>query len=137
LPEASPAGRLFGLLRLQSPSLIAFGCGYGGLFFLILLRREFVGDVVLVDVAHAPATYLVDPKVVAPLADWHGRTALFAYYSYAQMLTIGYAAVTPLRAPATTLSLLSALFGPFYTAVIVSQVIGMMHTQRKKTQFKE
>ena len=82
----------------------------------------------------APATYLFDPKVVPPLADWHGRTALFAYYSYAQMLTIGYAAVTPLRAPATTLSLLAALFGLFYTAVIVSQLVGMAQTNRKEAQ---
>lgn len=80
----------------------------------------------------APSTYLFDPKVVPPLAEWHGRTALFAYYSYAQMLTIGYAAVTPLRAPATTLSLLAALFGLFYTAVIVSQLVGMVQTKRKE-----
>lgn len=85
----------------------------------------------------APATYLIDPRVVTPLADWHGRIALFAYYSYAQMLTIGYAAVTPLKAPATTLSLLAALFGLFYTAVIVSQVVGLVQTKRKDAQGKK
>ena len=82
----------------------------------------------------APATYLFDPKVLPPLAHWHGRTALFAYYSYSQMLTIGYAAVTPLKAPATTLSLVAALFGLFYTAVIVSQLVGMAQTMRKEPQ---
>ena len=82
----------------------------------------------------APSTYLFDPKVVSPLADWHGRTALFAYYSYTQMLTIGYAAVMPLKAPATTLSLLAALFGLFYTAIIVSQLVGMAQTQRKDAE---
>jgi hypothetical protein len=82
----------------------------------------------------APATYLFDPKVVPPLADWHGRTALFAYYSYSQMLTIGYAAVMPLKAPATTLSLVAALFGLFYTAVIVSQLVGMAQSTRKEAQ---
>jgi hypothetical protein len=85
----------------------------------------------------APATYLFDPKVVPPLGDWHGRTAVFAYYSYAQMLTIGYAAVTPLRAPATTLSLLAALFGLFYTAVIVSQLVGMAQTKSKEARGEE
>jgi Ion channel len=85
----------------------------------------------------APSTYLFDPKVVSPLADWHGRIALFAYYSYTQMLTIGYASVTPLEAPATTLSLLAALFGLFYTAVIVSQLVGMAQTQRKEAQDKK
>jgi hypothetical protein len=81
-----------------------------------------------------PAAYLFDPKVMQALADWHGRTALFAYYSYTQMLTIGYAAVTPLEAPATTLSLLSALFGLFYTAVIVSQLVGMAQARRQEAQ---
>ena len=84
-----------------------------------------------------PAAYLFDSKVMPPLADWHGRTALFAYYSYAQMLTIGYAAVTPLKAPATTLSLLAAFFGLFYTAVIVSQLVGMVQTTRKGVQGEE
>ena len=50
------------------------------------------------------------------------------------MLTIGYAAVTPLKAPATTLSLLAAFFGLFYTAVIVSQLVGMVQTKRKEAQ---
>ena len=61
----------------------------------------------------------------ALLADWHGRQALFSYYSFAQMLTIGYSDVTPVRAPATTFSLLGALFGLFYTAVVVSQFVGL------------
>jgi hypothetical protein len=84
----------------------------------------------------APAAYLFDPKVVTALADFHGRIALFGYYSYAQMLSIGYAAVTPLKAPATTLSLLAALFALFYTAVIVSQLVGLLQTKRKEAPEK-
>jgi hypothetical protein len=79
-----------------------------------------------------PAAYFLDPKVAPQLADWHGQNALFAYYSYMQMLTMGYAAVVPLAAPATTLSLLASLFGLFYTAVIVSQLVGMAHSKRKE-----
>jgi hypothetical protein len=80
----------------------------------------------------APAAFSVDPHVSALLADWHGRAALFSYYSLAQMLTIGYADVTPVRAPATTISLFSALFGVFYTAVVVSQFVGMAQSARDK-----
>jgi hypothetical protein len=78
----------------------------------------------------APASFGFDPKVAGLAADWHGRTALFSYYSFAQMLTIGYADVTPLRAPATTFSLLAALFGVFYTAVVVSQLVAMARPAR-------
>jgi hypothetical protein len=80
-----------------------------------------------------PAAYSVSPDVSALLADWHGRMALFSYYGYAQMLTIGYGDVTPVRAPATTLSLIGSLFGLFYTAVVVSQFVGMVQSGGQKS----
>jgi len=77
-----------------------------------------------------PATYSINPDVAALLADWHGRMALFSYYSIAQMLTVGYADVTPIRAPATTISLFSTLFGVFYTAIVVSQFVGLAQARK-------
>ena len=59
------------------------------------------------------------------LAHAQGRTALFVYYSFSQLLTLGYSDVTPVRAPATTLSLFAALFGLFYTAIVVAQFVGL------------
>jgi hypothetical protein len=41
------------------------------------------------------------------------------------MLAIGYSDITPVRAPATTLSLLSAMFSMFYAAIIVSLFVCM------------
>ena len=78
-----------------------------------------------------PAAYRINPEISALLAEWHGRHALFSYYSFAQMLTIGYADVTPVRAPATTLSLLGTLFGLFYTAVVVSQFVGLAQSGKR------
>ena len=77
-----------------------------------------------------PAAYSINPEVDALLADGEGRLALFLYYAFAQMLTIGYADVTPLRAPATTLSLFAALFGLFYMAVVVSQFVSLAQSGR-------
>lgn len=73
----------------------------------------------------APHAFAFDPGVQDMLAHWHGRLALFCYYSFAQMTTLGYSDITPVRAPATTLSLLVALFGMFYTAIVVSQFVGL------------
>ena len=78
-----------------------------------------------------PGAYGINPKIMALLADWHGRHAVFSYYGFTQMLTIGYADVTPLRTPATTLSLLGALFGLFYTAVVVSQFVGLAQDTKR------
>jgi hypothetical protein len=72
-----------------------------------------------------PTTFGINPDLRTLVADWQGRLALFLYYSLAQMMTIGYSDVTPLRAPATTLSLFAALFGLFYTAVVVAQFVGL------------
>jgi hypothetical protein len=77
-----------------------------------------------------PASFSINPEVAALLADWHGRLALFSYYSIAQMLTVGYADVTPIRAPATTISLFSTLFGVFYTAIVVSQFVGLAQARK-------
>jgi hypothetical protein len=59
------------------------------------------------------------------LGHWHARLVLFCNYSFAQQMTmLGYSGITPVRAPATTLSLLVGLFGMFYTAIVVSQFVG-------------
>jgi hypothetical protein len=81
-----------------------------------------------------PSAYSIDPAVAALLPDWHGRVALFTYYAFAQVLTIGYNDVTPLRAPATTLSLFAALFGVFYTAIVVSQFVGLAQSGTHRTK---
>ena len=80
-----------------------------------------------------PSAYSINPEIASLLPDWHGRVALFTYYAFAQVLTIGYSDVTPIRAPATTLSLFSALFGVFYTAVVVSQFVGLAQSRRRQS----
>jgi len=78
----------------------------------------------------APSSYSFDPAVAALLPEWHGRVALFTYYAFSQVLMLGYSDVTPIRAPATTLSVFAALFGVFYTAVVVSQFVGLAQSGR-------
>ena len=80
-----------------------------------------------------PSAYSINPEVTALLPDWHGRVALFTYYAFAQVLTIGYSDVTPIRAPATTLSLFAALFGVFYTAVVISQFVGLAQGGKRQS----
>jgi len=80
-----------------------------------------------------PSAYSINPELALLLPDWHGRLALFTYYAFAQVMTIGYSDVTPVRAPATTLSLFSALFGVFYTAVVVSQFVGLAQKSKRET----
>jgi hypothetical protein len=80
-----------------------------------------------------PSAYSINPDLGMLLPDWHGRLALFTYYAFTQVMTIGYSDVTPVRAPATTLSLFAALFGVFYTAVVVSQFVGLAQKPKRET----
>jgi ion channel len=80
-----------------------------------------------------PSAYSINPELAAFLPDWQGRLALFTYYAFSQVMTIGYSDVTPVRAPATTLSLFAALFGVFYTAVVVSQFVGLAQNPKRET----
>lgn len=78
----------------------------------------------------APSAYAINAQIAFSPDDLQSSVALFSYYSIAQMLTLGYSDVTPVRAPATTLSLFATLFGVFYTAVVVAQVVGLAQSGR-------
>lgn len=80
-----------------------------------------------------PSAYSINPVLAGLLHGWHDRMALFTYYAFAQVLTIGYSDVTPVHAPATTLSLFAALFGVFYTAVVIAQFVGLVQRPRRET----
>ena len=114
---------LFGKRKPGAQNIVGAICGY-------LIAGSFFGAVNIIAYVLAPGSYGLDPNVAGLAADWHGRIALFAYYSYTQLVTIGYADVTPLRAPATTLSLFAAIFGVFYTAVVVSQLLTVAQAGR-------
>jgi len=99
-------------------------CGY-------LIAGNAWGHINAVAYLLVPSAYSINPELAGFLSDWHGRTALFTYYAFAQVMTIGYSDVTPVHAPATTLSLFAALFGVFYTAVVVSQFVGLAQKRNR------
>jgi len=105
-------------------------CGY-------IIAGDAWGRINAITYLLVPSAYSINPEVSTLLPDWHGRVALFTYYAFAQVLTIGYADVTPIRAPATTLSLFAALFGVFYTAVVVSVFVGLAQNGKHQSVDEE
>ena len=77
--------------------------------------------------------FSVNPAIQGALADWHGRRALFTYFSFTTISSLGYADVTPTRAPATTMALVEVVFGQFYLAVVVAQIVSMRIAQAVKS----
>jgi len=57
-------------------------------------------------------------------AQWHERESLFLYFSLATITTIGYGDVTPVSPLARTAAMFQGVFGQFYIAVVVAQLVG-------------
>jgi len=70
-----------------------------------------------------PGSFSVSPGFGAQLDTWHGRIAVMHYVSLGSLTSIGSGAVLPVRPPATVLTTLEAVFGQFYIAVVVAQLV--------------
>jgi hypothetical protein len=76
-----------------------------------------------------PGSFSMSSELDKRFSGWHGRDALFYYFSLATLTTMGYGDVTPVRAPATMLVILEAIFAQFYLAVVVAQIVGLRLAQ--------
>src|SRR5262252_8575304 len=91
-------------------------CGYllaaGAWSNLFMLIEMFV-----------PGSFSVGPGFGAGGDTWHGRIAVLNYVSLGSLTSIGSGAVVPVRPPVTILTTFEAVFGQFYIAVVVAQLV--------------
>jgi len=71
-----------------------------------------------------PDAFALSSVFSAQASDWPGRTSAFNYFSIVTLTTMGYGDITPVRAPATGFAMLEAVFGQFYIAIVVAQLVG-------------
>ncbi len=76
-----------------------------------------------------PDAFSIAPSIAGQLDDVHLRNALFNYFSLTTLMTIGFGDVTPVGPPAYSLVWLEVLFGQFYMAVVVAQLVGLKLAQ--------
>src|SRR5262245_56923404 len=76
-----------------------------------------------------PGSFSVGPSFGAGGDTWHGRVAVLHYVSLGSLTGLGSGAVVPIRPPATMLTTLEAVFGQFYIAVVVAQLVGARLSQ--------
>jgi hypothetical protein len=65
----------------------------------------------------------------AALDTWDGRIAVLSYVSLGSLTSVGSDAVVPVGPAATMLTTLEAVFGQFYIAVVVAQLVGARLSQ--------
>jgi len=73
----------------------------------------------------SPGSFSVGTSMVGQLATPQDRAGVFTYFSLATLTTIGYGDIAPVRGPATAFATLEAVFGQFYIAVVVAQLVGI------------
>jgi voltage-gated potassium channel len=137
--------------RVQAPLLVAFHC-FTVLFLSLavsvilgdIFRKKVIGgdevlgafcgymlggivwaNIYTMTYLLAPASFSVNPAIQWRLAEPHLRRALFDYLSFATLTGLGYADITPVGAPASSLTWMEVLFGQFYMAAVVAQLVGL------------
>lgn len=97
-------------------------CGYmiGGLAWGHLYALAYMAR---------PDAFAVAPSIVARLGDVHSQITLFDYLSFTTLTTLGYNDITPVGPPLFSLMWLEVIFGQFYMAVIVAQLVGLRLAQ--------
>jgi hypothetical protein len=113
---------LFAEKPVQMDDIFGAVCGY-------LVAGTAWGNLYALSELLVPGSFSVAPAIQSELADWHSRRALFTYFSFTTISSLGYADVTPTRAPATTMVLVEVVFGQFYLAVVVAQIVSMRLVQ--------
>ena len=102
---------LFREKEITSDVIMAAICGY----FLIGLLWS---SVYLLLVALVPESFQFSRAPGSGGGD-------FTYYSFVTLTTLGYGDITPVTSPARSLSLLEAVTGQLYLAVLVARLVGI------------
>jgi voltage-gated potassium channel len=112
---------------IRADDIIGSVCGY------LLAGAAWASLYSLVDYV-VPESFSFSRSVGRELDAWHSRHALFDYFSVVTLTTMGYGDVAPVRAPAMTLSWMEAVFGQFYIAVVVAQLVAVRLAQSLKSE---
>ena len=107
---------------VQADHVIGAICGY-------LLAGIVWGNLYLLVELFFPGSFGVRQDIGGQLANRFARQSLFTEYSFVTLTSLGSGDITPNSSPATSLTWLEAMFGQFYIAVIVAQLVGLRLAQ--------
>lgn len=113
---------IFEQQSIKSDHVIGTVCGY-------LLAGAAWGSCYSLCEQLSPHSFDVNPNIVWRLDDAHSRAFLFNYFSLCTLTGAGYGDITPIRPGVTSLTWLEAMFGQFYLAIVVAQLVGLKLAQ--------
>jgi len=115
-------GGIFEQKLIEIDHVIGAFCGY-------LLAGVAWGNLYVVMELLVPGAFSVKQELAWQLAHPHTRRFLFNYFSYCTLTTVGYGDITPVNPACLALTWLEAVFGQFYVAVVVAQLVGLRLAQ--------
>jgi len=109
---------LFSKSEIKGDDVVGAVCGYilGAMVWANLYALAYI---------LVPSAFNVNPAIAAQLEDWQLKRSLFGYLSFTTLTSLGYGDITPVGQPAYSLTWMEVLFGQFYMAVVVAQMVGL------------
>jgi voltage-gated potassium channel len=108
---------------VNADAVVGAVCGY------LLAGAAFGNLYTSIELLH-PGSFSINTGIAAQLDNWHARRFLFGYFSLVTLTSMGYGDVTPVAPAAASLTWIEAVFGQFYLAVVVAQLVGARIGQR-------
>jgi Ion channel len=114
-----------GTIRIDT--VIGALCGY------LLAAAAWANVYALVYLFRPEAFRIAD--VIAPhFSDWNLQRFFFSYFSVTTLTSLGYSDITPIDTLALSFSWIEVVFGQFYIAVVVAQLVGLKLAESIKTR---
>ncbi len=113
---------LFSKVVIKGDDVLGAICGY-------ILGAMVWGNLYALTYVFVPSAFSVNSAIANQLSDWHLKRPLFDYLSFTTLTSLGYGDITPVGQPAYSLTWIEVLFGQFYMAVVVAQIVGLKLAQ--------
>ena len=112
------------LIRIFRQGTIGIDAVIGALCGYLLAAAAWANAYALVYLFRPKAFRIAD--VIAPhFSDWNLQRFFFSYFSVTTLTSLGYSDITPIDTLALSLSWIEVVFGQFYIAVVVAQLVGL------------
>ena len=110
--------RIFQRQAIRTDDVIGALCGY-------LLAAVAWGNAYALVYVLWPESFRVVDVIAWRLGEWHLQRFFFSYFSVMTLTTMGYDDITPAGSLVYSLVWLESVFGQFYIAVVVAQLVGL------------
>jgi len=116
---------LFHKTVIEGDDIVGAVCGY-------ILGAAVWANLYALAYLFVPGAFSINEAIVKQVEDWQLKRSLFDYLSFTTLTSLGYGDITPVGQPAFSLTWLEVLFGQFYMAVVVAQMVGLKLAQAVK-----